>query len=49
MPNLCDSGQIMQKATEYEDLLYVTLDPAKMAEYRTNIPILQQKRYDIYR
>jgi predicted amidohydrolase len=42
-------GEVLAEAGEGEELITVEVDPAKVEEARRNIPILQDRRPDVYR
>ena len=41
-------GQILSKANEKEEIIYSNLDPNTIISVREQIPILKNKRNDIY-
>ncbi|KAG0309924.1 hypothetical protein BGZ98_000012 [Dissophora globulifera] len=42
------SGDVIQTTEEKQDIVYADLDLAKIAEFRQNIPLGDQRRFDLY-
>ena len=41
-------GNVITEADEQESITYATLDPAKLNEVRSSVPVYQQRRFDLY-
>ncbi|KAL2911801.1 hypothetical protein HK105_208734 [Polyrhizophydium stewartii] len=41
-------GQVIATTAEAEDIVYATVDTAKIAETRQSIPVYSQRRFDLY-
>ncbi|KAI9032835.1 carbon-nitrogen hydrolase [Phycomyces nitens] len=42
------SGQVMQTSEENETIVYAHIDPEEIKTIRTNIPLYDQRRFDVY-
>lgn len=41
-------GKIVAEAGESDEIVYATLDPEQISSVRSSIPVLEQRRFDIY-
>lgn len=41
-------GNVVSEAEESESITYATLDPSRIEEVRSSVPVYQQRRFDIY-